>query len=329
MDKAYAIIGLQYGSEAKGALAGYLALKHKPDVCMANWSPNAGHTFRDGDFKLVRRCLPIGTISPECRYALLGPGSIIDPKILEEELKTIQGITVVIHPQAGIVLNRHMKSERELGYSDIGSTLKGAGAAAQERMARDVVDPNIALNHIVTGQQVVVDEKFYHDIINNAKVIQIEGCQGFSLSMYHGFYPYTTSRDTTIHQLLADVAWHGTLPVSTYGALRTLPIRVAGTSGPCHGDQREATWGEVGVTPEITTVTKKERRIFTYSSEQIAYAQQINACDEMYLSFCDYPALDGWSLIDIMENVGDILGKPIRWTSYGPDLSNMMESPGV
>ncbi len=328
MDKAYAIIGLQYGSEAKGALAGYLARMNEPDVVMANWSPNAGHTFRDGELKLVRRCLPIGTESPNCRFALLGPGAIIDPIILEEELKTIQGITVVIHPKAGIVLPRHSTTEKDMGYSEIGSTLKGAGAAAMERMTRDTVDPNIAMNHILATNQVIVDEGFYHDIINNASVVQIEGCQGYSLSMYNGFYPYTTSRDTTIHQLLADVAWHGALPVSTYGALRTYPIRVAGTSGPCHPDQRETSWDALGVAPEVTTVTKKTRRVFTFSEQQIAEAQQINACDEFYLSFCDYPPSSTHNLVDLLEVCGDILGKPVKWTSYGPDIGNMVETYG-
>jgi len=323
----YAIIGMQFGSEAKGALAGYLALKREPDVIMCNWSPNAGHTFVDGQTKIVRRCLPIGTISPGCEWVLIGPGAIIDPNILLHEMSTIKrSINVCIHPHAAIVRSHH--SVLEQSYRRIGSTKKGAAAAAIERMHRDTDgQANIALycEELLNHPHITINVDIYHHAMKNARLIQVEGCQGYSLSMYNGMYPYTTSRDTTIHQLKADIAWHGALSLSTYGALRTYPIRVAGTSGETYGDARETTWDVLGVTPEITTVTKKERRVFTFSMEQILEAQKINDCEAFYLSFCDYYDENDKELsmlIDMIINVTDV---PIMWQSYGPDFKDMVE----
>ena len=145
MTASYAIIGMQYGSEAKGALAGYLGTEWKPDVVMANWSPNAGHTYINGE-KIVRRCIPMGTVSSDCERVLLGPGSIIDPSILEQEAKTINPeIQIIGHPQAAIVTQDHRNQEIEY-LTEIGSTLKGAGAAAIERMRRHPMSHNTAAN---------------------------------------------------------------------------------------------------------------------------------------------------------------------------------------
>ncbi len=319
----YAIIGMQYGSEAKGALAGYLALQREPDVVVCNFSPNAGHTFKNGDFKLVRKQLPIGTISPKCQIVLLGPGSIIDPQNLAEELETCNA-QVIIHPNAGVVTQYHREMEVDL-RKQIGSTAKGAGQAAIQRMQRlDGVAPT-AIGALSQMKGVVISENAYHDALWGAKTVQIEGCQGYSLSMYHGFYPYTTSRDTTVHQLLADVGWHGNRPVETYGCVRSYPIRVAGNSGPHFADQRETSWEELGVEPEITTVTQKVRRVFTYSSEQVQRAQLINNCDEIYLSFCDYLEKDPDLFGMVVDDLTRTVGKPVKWLSFGPDVKDMEE----
>ncbi|WP_369676595.1 adenylosuccinate synthetase, partial [Enterococcus faecium] len=94
------------------------------------------------------------------------------------------------------------------------------------------------------GVKLVVDKEAYDQAIINAERIQIEGAQGYSLSIYNGFYPYTTSRDITPHQVLADTNMPFGLYVEVYGTMRTFPISVAnryneagemiGTSGGCY-----------------------------------------------------------------------------------------------
>ena len=327
----YAIIGMQYGSEAKGALSGFLAYHHAPETFMANWSPNAGHTYIGDDGKIVRRCIPIGAyVSPAAKVVLLGPGSIIDPQILLAELDDLHiDITVVIHPNAAIVETSHvLKEETSPEMHDIGSTRKGAGEAAIGRMRRHTNNSNVAKGSTLQRDsifaRVIVSADAYHDYLDMARVVQVEGCQGHSLSMYNGFYPYVTSRDTSIHQLKADIAWHDAHPLEVYGCIRTFPIRVAGTSGPCYNDQREHSWEVMGVMPEITTVTKKKRRVFTFSPTQIHKAMQINEVHHTYLSGCDYLDKDDATLSRIKNLIHEIVGRPPRWESYGPHHNDMV-----
>jgi adenylosuccinate synthase len=328
MTEAYAIIGMQYGSEAKGALAGYLAKEWGPDLAIANWSPNAGHTYDD---KIVRRCIPLGSLSHNCHTVLLGPGSIIDPDIFQEEYDTLGGnVEVIVHPNAAIVTDLHRNIENDPNKGDfekIGSTRKGAGAAAIERAMRHVKFPNVASFRKSVLPDAVISEEAYHNAISSAQLVQIEGCQGHSLSLYNGFYPYTTSRDTSIHQLKADVAWHEQIPVEVYGCMRTYPIRVAGTSGPHYTDQEETSWNRIGVNPEITTVTRRVRRVFTFSRQQIIDAAMINFPKWTYLSGCDYVDED---LCDEIINTIDIVtGNRPRWKSSGPLHADMQDNPYV
>ena len=327
----YSIIGLQFGSEGKGSLAGYLAYRRRPRIVMSNWSPNAGHTFRVGEEKLVRRMVPIGAYtSPDCKYVLLGPGSIIDPERLIFEVNELpDGVKVVIHPAAAVVMSRHV--EHEKAYARIGSTMKGSAAAAISRMERDPKNPTTILSYGIKHRNIEVSTEAYHTVLRDVLVedlpVQIEGCQGFSLSMYHGFYPYTTSRDTTINQLLADVAMPRKNPVKVYGSVRTFPIRVAnraeGTSGPCYPDQRETSFEELGQPVELTTVTQLPRRIFTLSDQQIREAVYFNGVDAIYLSFCDYVGRE--HIKELTRQIEEVTGVPVAWRSWGPKLSDMEE----
>lgn len=335
---SYAIIGLQFGSEGKGALAGYLARKRQPQVVMSNWSPNAGHTFRSGGDKLIRRMIPIGAyVSPGCRYVLIGPGSIIDPDRLMEECRDLPNdIEVIIHPAAAVVMPEHLEHEKV--YARIGSTMKGSAAAAIARMERDPKQLSTAGGWqwqraiFAAHNRISVDTVHYNSTLKKALendwTIQIEGCQGYSLSMYHGFYPYTTSRDTSIHQLLADIAWPKANPVTVYGAIRTYPIRVAnraeGTSGPCYSDQQEVSFQELGQEVELTTVTQLPRRIFTFSENQVWEACYMNGVDALYLAFCDYKPVD--EVEGFTNRIEKLTKVPVVWRSWGPDITDMEET---
>ena len=117
----------------------------------------------------------------------------------------------------------------------------------------------------------------YRDALAAAESVIVEGAQGFSLSMYHGQYPYTTSRDVTPWQVAADcgLPYKWASYIKVIGTLRTFPIRVSnrdGSSGPHYPDQVELKWGDIGLNAELTTVTKLPRRIFSFSQTQLQEA---------------------------------------------------------
>lgn len=341
--KAYMIFDLQFGSTGKGALAGYLAKERGPDVVITAWGPNAGHTYIDQTGrKFIHRMLANGVVSPNLNTILIGPGSVIDLDCLMVEILSckdlLKGKDIVIHPNAVIVDYKHKKQEAEGANVKIGSTMKGTGAAIIDRIKRDPDGDSVIARDRITenwanavshlGIDIYVDAGRYAFEINNADLIQIEGAQGFSLSMYHGFYPYTTSRDVTPAQVMADCAIPFGIIPEVYGTIRTFPIRVAnrynekgvmiGNSGPHYHDQKELDWAEVGVEPELTTVTQLPRRVFSFSEQQLR--ESIHYCNptKIFLNFANYLE-DFGAIIELVERVNlygdDML---VEWIGMGP-----------
>ncbi len=336
--EAYMILDLQYGSTGKGLLAGYLAKKYQPDVVVTAWGPNAGHTYIDSDGRtFIHRMLANGIVSPKLKAVLIGPGSVVDINCLEKEIMEckdiMKGKVLVIHPHAVVVTQKHRDIESR--NVKIGSTMKGTGAAVIQRIERDPTQSPVAKD-IIPGSfydkmsfneiECFCSKEMYHKMVEVADLIQIEGAQGFSLSMYHGFYPYTTSRDVTPAQVMADCALPLNLKPLVYGTLRTYPIRVAnrydedgnqiGTSGPCYDDQLELDWKDIGIEPELTTVTKLPRRIFTFSMQQLNEAMRQCAPDRLFLNFANY--LDVDHLIQLMDDIELKHGEIIEWVGVGP-----------
>jgi adenylosuccinate synthase len=78
----------------------------------------------------------------------------------------------------------------------------------------------------------------------------------------------------------------------TYMAIRTFPIRVGNidghSSGDWYSDQSEISWDRIGVPPELTTVTKRVRRVATFSVDQFFDACHANDPDFIFISHMDY-----------------------------------------
>jgi adenylosuccinate synthase len=306
------VIDCQFGSTGKGLLAGFLAETRAYDTIITAWAPNAGHTYIDRDgTKWVNIATPNGLVSPNIERVLLGPGSIIDPVLLESEWRRYldfanaagfaQTARLVIHPNAAVVFQDHR--DLEAGpMTKIGSTKKGVGEAAIQRIRRDPDNLNtagVALEGSWLAQFVVTRDQYDVELYK-AREVLIEGAQGASLSMYHGFYPYTTSRDVSTLQILADcgvpASWAPRTTV--YGTLRTFPIRVAnryneageqvGFSGPHYADQVEIKWSDIGRSPELTTVTKLPRRLFSFSESQVLEAIRRNNVRHLFVNFANY-----------------------------------------
>lgn len=312
MARGNIIIDLQFGSTGKGLIAGYLAERDAPDTIVTAWAANAGHTYIDKDGrKFVHTMLANGIVSRRLDRVMLGPGSVIDPVNLAREIDEagalMNTVDLFIHPSAAIITQRH-RDEEAGPMTKIGSTKKGCGAAAIQRIRRDPDDLNTAgclgKPHPLLVEhglgRCVVSAQEYQEHLAKARVLQIEGAQGYSLSMYHGFYPFTTSRDVTVHQMLADCAIppHMAKWLRVVGTARTYPIRVAnrfdeggeqvGFSGPCYDDQHEISFADIDQEVELTTVTKLPRRIFTFSHQQLAEAVRMNGVDELFLNFVNY-----------------------------------------
>lgn len=331
------IVDLQFGSTGKGLIAGYLAKAYAPDTVVTAWAANAGHTFVAANGrKFVHTMLANGVVSPNLKRVMLGAGSLVNMNSLLLEIEQCQdllkGVDIVVHENAAVILQRHLDEEMVggSGIGAIGSTRKGCGAAAINRIRRDMSRCNIArelvASHPVSKYVRVVSVLEYNQLLDESKVLQIEGAQGYSLSIYHGFYPYVTSRDVTTAQILADCCVpyrFGELNV--VGCARTYPIRVANRfnehgaqteySGVCYSDQTETSFEALGQLTELTTVTRLPRRIFTFSAEQIKLAVRQNGVNEVFLNFCNYVKPDR-KLAEIVSVI-ESTGVPVMYKGYG------------
>lgn len=352
MKKAYMIIDGQWGSTGKGLIAGYLSLRNKPDTVVNNFGPNAGHTVVMPDGEVVMtQMLPSAIVSPYISNILIGPGAVIDPIILQNEVrkytKFLYGKTIFIHHMATIVRQEHRSREaKELNR--ISSTCKGTGAAQSDKMmrmpgsvARDI-NPNVWPSNVS-----VITDYFFTKLLLEAKTLQIESAQGLELGINSGgWFPYCTSRDVNVHQVLSDCAIPYAIRPEVIVSMRTFPIRVGdafsaegekiGTSGPVYGDQQEISWESLGVKEERTTVTKKIRRVFTWSWHNFEKVINVLNPDAVFLNFVNYyeerPAFTTpktYEQLCHMEHFyRELTGhdkRIVRWIGAGPTIDDVIE----
>jgi adenylosuccinate synthase len=129
--------------------------------------------------------------------------------------------------------------------------------------------------------------------LNKNGRIVLEGSQGYGLSLFHGgYYPKATSRDTTAGTFLGEAGLSPRDVDDITLVLRCHPIRVAGDSGPLKG---ETSWVEIAKTAglpegycELTTATKKIRRVGTFDPELVRRAIDTNNPSRIALNHFDY-----------------------------------------
>ncbi|CAI4030369.1 Adenylosuccinate synthetase [Nitrospira tepida] len=335
------VVGGQFGSEGKGKVTSYLALRDRVDIVVRCGGPNSGHTVDVDGQRYELRLLPCGFLNPNTRL-LLAAGSLIAPDILLAEIKAagIDASRVGVDRNAGIISGDYAEEEKKLLLRDrLGSTLSGTGIAVAYRvlrkpdfkLAKDIPELKPFLTDVSAEVNGVLDK--------GGKVI-IEGTQGFGLSVYHSpHYPYATSRDTTASGFLSEVGVSPRLVTDIVMAVRTYPIRVAGSSGPL---LNEVTWEEVrrrsGYPTDIrefTTTTKKLRRVGLFDLELVRRAVMVNRPTQIALHGADYLSylnksvrtheeLDHLtrSFITDLENA---TGVPVSITGTGPANEELID----
>ena len=318
----------QFGSTGKGVLNAYLGKHNDVNLAISNAAPNAGHTFDVGQGKKVAFHLPISGILNYNSLIYLCAGAIIEPEVLYQEMETFdcQG-RVYIHPRAMVLLPHHGKIEKMegSGTEKLASTQKGVGAALADKiMRRD----GVVLAKDFFPAEMVKDINV-HDHLLRQEMVLMEVPQGYGLSVNHGFsYPHCTSRDITIGSALNDAGVHPSLLGKVVASLRTYPIRVGnivdengneiGNSGPFWPDSDERDWKEFGLEPEYTTVTKRMRRIATFSFMQ--YQDMLNKLkpDAVFLNFVNYFDKE-WQLKELTTrmNIAEIKQDMMPYMLYG------------
>lgn len=318
----YTIIDGQAGSSGKGKVIGQMAIDKKMELAITNNMPNAGRTFVENGIKRVFRNIPVSAVNPNT-VLFLGPESIIDMDTLvmeyEQNRDILDGREIIAHPLIPLVQKEHIEREkRELKF---GSTFKGCAACKCDKIMRR---PDLKFFEGYKSIKVLSDRDYYNKLfhyLETMKKILVESAQGSNLDINHsGLYPYVTSRQVSVEQILADAAISSKQLKSTTMLIRTFPIRISnmiydGSSifSGGYGSSEELTWEQISVGAflgqyptviteddleeysdikndfcEYTTVTKQKRRVFDISVELLKRSVYLNHPDEVYLNFFQY-----------------------------------------
>lgn len=144
-----AVIGMQFGDEAKAKMISYLLKKKNYDIVgRYGGGRNAGHTqIDDKGNEIITHLVPAGILMPDI-YNILLTGVILDPHGIVEEIEDLRkkGYKVDssnfgISSRVQMTLEYHKNFEREQeerkGKDAVGTTMKGIGPTAVSTYGRE------------------------------------------------------------------------------------------------------------------------------------------------------------------------------------------------
>jgi adenylosuccinate synthase len=340
------IVGGQYGSEGKGKVTALTAARlDKPWVVRCG-GPNSGHTTCVNGKEVILRQLPAAAGHSNA-ILLLSAGCAISENILLKEVEDycLPADRIVVDPRAVLVTPEDVEDEQEL-VGTIGSTASGTGAALSRRMLRRsgtlLAGDSAKLRGHVRVESVA---PLLHNCLDRGGHIIVEGTQGFGLSLLHGpHYPHVTARDTTAAGFATETGLSPLQITEITLVLRTFPIRVGGNSGPLFG---EISWQEVQkisdspkAWPELTSVTKRERRVGQFDIELVTQACRYNHPTSLAVMGMDRLAYANYGKTvydeltsgtrDFLLLLWKTLGIPFNWlgTGFGTfEAINCNETP--
>ncbi len=320
-----------FGDTGKGKVISYLALKDKLTVtARAGVGPNAGHTVIFEGKKYGLSMLPSAFVYPKCRL-LIGPGVLVNPDTLTREIaQTKSKNRVGVDNQCAIIEARHIEADKSPHLAkDIKTTGTGTGPCNAERalrmvkLARDMPK----LKGYLTDVPLEVNKA-----INEGKRVLIEGTQGTYLSLYHGTYPYCTSKDITASAACSDVGVGPTKVGDVIIVFKAFTTRVG--AGPLPGEISEEEAKKRGWI-EYGTVTGRPRRAAPFSYDLARRAVMLNGATQAALTKIDvlFPKCKGlrsYSKLSkeakkFIEDIEKGIRIPITLIGTGPGALEMVD----
>ena len=326
------VVGGFFGDEGKGKIVSYLAVKDKIAVAARGGvGPNAGHSvvWKGKTFKM--RMLP-STFLYESSRLLLGPGVLVDPDVfLREVEETKTSSRVGLDPQCSIIEPQHIERDRGSNYlkSRIGTTGTGCGPCNEDRIKRigKVARDMPQLEKFITDVPIEVNKA-----IGEGKQVLLEGTQGTFLSLFHGSYPYVTSKDVTASSIAADVGVGPKLIDEILVVFKAYVSRVGG--GDLKGELSNEEADKRGWS-EVATVTGRRRRAAPFDFKLARRAAMLNSATQLAVTKVDvvFPECKGASnksqLSDeannFIKSIEVETGVPITLIGTGPSVEEIVD----
>jgi len=325
------VVGGFFGDEGKGKIISYLAMKDNPKIIVRGGAgPNAGHTIRDGDKIYKVRMLPSGFLNKNAKV-MIGPGVVINPAVL---LKEIQDFDVsgrsFIDKHCGIIEESHLirDSKGEL-KEKIGSTGSGTGPANADRAMRVL---KLAKDIDSLSSLIVDVPAEINSALSLNQNVLVEGTQGTFLSLWHGTYPFVTSKDVTASGICADVGLGPKKVDEVIVVFKSYVTRVG--TGPLAkeltlAEAESKGWSEFG------TVTGRQRRAADFDFDLARRAIMLNSATQISITKLDviFPYCTGKTSFEelskdaqsFINNIEDKLNTPVTIIGTGPAINEIID----
>jgi len=139
----YVVVGTQWGDEGKGKIVDVLSEKADMIVRFQGGN-NAGHTVVVNGEKHILHLLQSGCLHEHAK-CIIGPGVVVDPFVLLEELAILEskGMNtehIYVSERAHLIMPYHIKldqlQEEKAGKNKIGTTKRGIGPCYADKYTR-------------------------------------------------------------------------------------------------------------------------------------------------------------------------------------------------
>jgi len=325
------VVGGFWGDTGKGKVISYLAIKDKVSVCARGGvGPNAGHTVVTKGKEYRLRMVPCAFTYEKARL-LIGPGVVVNPEIVLKEVAEL-GVSrrFGIDRQTAIIEQKHIEIDSS-GHlkTKIGTTGTGTGPCNAER----------AMRAVKLAKDMTEFEKYLTDVpfeMNSAldrnEEVLIEGTQGTFLSLYHGTYPFVTSKDVSASAICSDVGVGPTRVDEVILVFKAYVTRVGEGQLPGEVSWDEAVkrgWAESG------TVTGRRRRSAPFNFDLAKRDVMLNSATQIALTKIDvlYPKCKGAKTYEdltaeaknFVNRIEEELNRPVTLIGTGPDLWEIID----
>jgi len=236
-----------------------------------------------------------------------------------------------VDKNSGIIRPEHIQRERndEFLMKVVGSTGSGVGSAMVDRilrllkLARDYDE----LRPFVTDVSAEVQ-----DCMERGGKVLIEGTQGLYLSLYHGTYPYVTSRDVSASGVCSEVGVGPKDVDEVIVVFKSYVTRVGG--GPLEEELPEEEAARRGWM-EVASVTGRRRRAAPFNYKLAERAVKINSATQVALTKLDavYPECRGTRDYEklperaksFVEEIEEELRVPVTIIGTGPSTLDVVD----
>lgn len=326
------IVGGFYGDEGKGKIIAYLSIKDKPKIAVRGGvGANAGHTFVHNNETFKVRMLPSAVLNPETKL-LIGAGVLVTPNVLLDECQRYNaGNRTIIDNHCGIIDEYHIRRDLEDTHLKkiVGTTGTGTGPANSDR----------ALRILKLAKEVSELKGFLGDVsdivnesVEKSQSVLIEGTQGTFLSLYHGDYPFVTSKDVTASGICSDIGIGPKKVDEVILVFKAYVTRVGG--GPLENELTADEASELGWI-EYGSVTGRQRRASPFNMKLARKSVALNSATQISVTkldvvFPDCAGLKEYSKLtpdakNFIQDIEDELGVDVVLIGTGAEINDIID----